>query len=216
VAGALGNRFHGAAVMAAGEPGSPPLALDQLSDYQVFHVATETHLDDRNPWRSGFLLEPADSSQGDPYLRGPKIAGARLPARLAVFGRYEPNWSSDPTGEGAQRLGAAFLMAGVPAVVISLWPVEDAASARFVSAFYAALESGETASQALRSARSALRRHRPTRHPIHWAGFIVIGDGSVTAPLRRRFDLGLLLAIFAVAGVGGVLIALRPRLPKPA
>jgi tetratricopeptide (TPR) repeat protein len=213
---ALGDRFQGGAVLLTGQPGVASLDLDQLSDYQVFHLATESRMDDRRPWRSGFRLAPDDTVPGDPFLRAPRIAGSRLPVRLAVIGRYELAQATDPTGEGAQRLGTAFLMAGVPAVVTSLWAVEEETSARFNRAFYAGLESGESVGHAVRSARSALRRHRPTRHPIHWAGFVVIGDGSVRAPLKRRFDLGLPLAFLTLAGVGAVLMALRPRRSEPA
>jgi hypothetical protein len=108
-------------------------------------------------------------------------------------------------------------MAGLPAVVTSLWPVEEETSARFESALYGALEDGASLAQALRSAQSALRGHRPTRHPIHWAGFVVIGDGGdARIALERRFDFGLPLAFFAVAAVAAVLLALRPRSHQPA
>jgi hypothetical protein len=82
-------------------------------------------------------------------------------------------------------LTSAFISAGVPVVVASLWPVDDAATARLMKAFYEQLGAGQTVAAALRLAQAQLRRRPETAHPFYWAGFVVIGDGSRVMPLER-------------------------------
>jgi CHAT domain-containing protein len=70
-------------------------------------------------------------------------------------------------------------------VLVSLWPVDDAAAALLVKEFYARLVQGGTMgsrSQALQGAQHAVREwrnaagERPFAHPAYWAGFALIGD----------------------------------------
>jgi nucleotide-binding universal stress UspA family protein len=115
------------------------------------------------------------------------------------------------SGEGVQGLTAAFMGAGVPTIVASLWPVDDAATARLVERFYAELAKGRAAGEALRTAQRALREAgRP--HPFYWAGFILVGDPEITVALRRRPPWGEVLALVLALAAGLlVLAARRPR-----
>ena len=90
------------------------------------------------------------------------------------------------SGEGVLGLTAAFMSAGVPAIVATLWPVDDRATAAFMSRFYDGLSRGRTAAAALREAQNAVRDDRRTRAPFYWAGFVLLGEGDVRFPLRRR------------------------------
>jgi hypothetical protein len=92
-------------------------------------------------------------------------------------------------------LTAAFVAAGVPATVSTLWPVDDRATAAFVKLFYNRLAVGETVSESLRFAQSELRSRRDTQHPFFWAPFVVVGDGGVTIPLERRVRSNLLFLL---------------------
>lgn len=69
----------------------------------------------------------------------------------------------------------AFLSAGSPALVVSLWPVEDEATARTMEQFYGGLRSGPARS-ALRAAQLTLLRDSRTAHPFFWAPFVLVGD----------------------------------------
>ncbi len=70
---------------------------------------------------------------------------------------------------GLQR---AFLCAGTPAVITTLWKVDDRASYELVRAFYSHLDSAGTA-EALRQAQLETLRTFP--HPFAWAAFGLTG-----------------------------------------
>lgn len=75
------------------------------------------------------------------------------------------------------------LAAGARSLLVSTWRVEDRAPALFMQRFYSNLVDapGTSKARALRDAQSWLRNYvapdgsMPYRHPIHWAGYVVIG-----------------------------------------
>ena len=91
------------------------------------------------------------------------------------------------SGEGVLGLSSAFLSAGIPAVVATLWPVDDQVTRRLMRGFYAELAAGRSIAEALALAQRAVRDEPDTRHPFFWSGFVVIGDGDIRLPLARRW-----------------------------
>lgn len=75
---------------------------------------------------------------------------------------------------GLLGLAEAFLVAGAPAVVGSLWDVEDSATAVFFADFHARIAAGVGPARALRESQlEALAR--PGSNPAHWAAFQFYG-----------------------------------------
>ncbi|MEM7603246.1 MAG: CHAT domain-containing protein, partial [Verrucomicrobiota bacterium] len=62
---------------------------------------------------------------------------------------------------------------GVPTVVVSLWPVSDAATAKLMGFYYEALDAGEGKASALRSAMLETRDQFPA--PALWSPFVLYG-----------------------------------------
>ncbi|MFQ5512435.1 MAG: CHAT domain-containing protein [Candidatus Krumholzibacteriia bacterium] len=145
----------------------------------------------------------------DPYLRARDIAASRLPVRLAVLAGCESALGRASSGEGVLGLTSAFISAGVPAVVATLWPVDDAVTGELMKVFYGELARGRTVAAALRRARLTIGGRPRTRHPFYWAGFIVVGDGNVAvrldeapAPLWRQYlPAGGLIGLLALAWI---------------
>ena len=79
---------------------------------------------------------------------------------------------------GASTVGAA-------AVLVSLWNVDDRATARLMEVFYRRLLTGRTPAAALREAQVALHRGPGWRAPYYWAGFVLQGDWSRRMTDRR-------------------------------
>jgi tetratricopeptide (TPR) repeat protein len=180
----LAGRFAGVETTVPGSgPGRPP-APGGLGRYDVLHFAAHTAVDDQHPWRSGVLLAP--DAPGERHLRAARIAETPLAARLVVLSGCTSAGGRVLSGEGVQGLTAAFLCAGVPAVVASLWPVDDRATARLMREFYLRLERGERVGAALYGAQRALRDRAATADPFYWAAFVLVGDPDVRVPLRVR------------------------------
>lgn len=98
---------------------------------------------------------------------------------LVVLSACETQRGRLQRDEGVFAMPWGFMYAGAPAVIASLWRVDDASTAELMSAFYAGLAaSGEGPARsklaAFTAARKALRKQYP--EPYFWAPFIYIGD----------------------------------------
>ncbi|MGB0386538.1 MAG: CHAT domain-containing protein [Ardenticatenaceae bacterium] len=118
----------------------------------------------------------------------PLFSWARLAGhRLTVGELYQMKLPQNPlvvlsaceTGRGKARgggllgMGRALLAAGASGVVMTLWRVEDEATAQLMVDFYEQLESRPTSpAAALRHAQQQAIARNP--HPFFWAGFIFI------------------------------------------
>ncbi len=164
-------------------------------DADILHLAVHTRLDPWQPWNTSVSIDTADGGT----LRAAAVADLDLRAGLAVLSGCTTAGDRVVGGEGLIGLAGGFLAARVPAVVATLWPVDDGAAARFTGPFYAAMAKGRTVAEALALARAACRADPATAAPRHWAGFVVVGDGATTTPLQPRsarwpWALALLLA----------------------
>ena len=184
--------------------------MAELQHWSILHLAAHTVVNDARPWRSGFML--GDPRKEGGWLRASDVARGQLDARLAVLSGCDTASGRVLAGEGVLGLTSAFLAAGVPAVVSTMWPVDDAATADLMAGLYDRLAAGQGIAAALRGVQwAAAEAGSP---PAEWAAFVVVGDGDTHVSLQRRQRLPatLLLAI----GLVGLLAAgfLRRRRAK--
>jgi CHAT domain-containing protein len=94
-------------------------------------------------------------------------------ARVAVLAACD-SASTQDLNEVPLSLATAFIAAGAPAVVATLWPVEDEATADLMVDFYQRLKANTGVAEALRQAQiAAIRRGRVDS--MNWSAFQVIG-----------------------------------------
>jgi CHAT domain-containing protein len=99
-----------------------------------------------------------------------------LNAEIAVLSACETGLGKLHRGEGMMSLSRAFMYAGVPSTVISLWKVPDQSASILMTKFYQFLKNGERKDDALRLAKlEFIEDHPEMSHPFFWAGFIVNG-----------------------------------------
>jgi CHAT domain-containing protein len=198
------------AVFPTAAPPDSGLPVD-FAGFDAIHLAAHARVDDERPWNSEIRFGGRDGLRA---LCARQIAALELPAHLTVLASCESAGGALLSGEGLLGLTSAFLIAGVPAVVASLWPVDDAATARLMGSFYAELAAGRSVADALHVARSRLREHAETAHPFYWSGFVLIGDGDVHIPLRQRRTAPrwIVPSAFILGGLGllAPLLARRP------
>ncbi|HWM92511.1 MAG TPA: CHAT domain-containing protein [Thermoanaerobaculia bacterium] len=167
----------------------------RLSRYRLVHFATHGILDSANPELSGLLLSQVDP-QGRPrdgFLRAHEIYRLKLPADLVVLSACRTALGREIRGEGLVGLTRGFLHAGARAVLVSLWEVEDRATAELMRRFYREmLQEGRPPAAALRIAQASLRREPGWEAPYFWAGFVLQGDWQInhvpspgSNPVRR-------------------------------
>lgn len=119
---------------------------------------------------------PDDPMAGFLALAGPggvdrwtarQIQGSALRARLAVLSACQTGLGRG-LGGGVIGVARAFQLAGVPSVVMSLWSVDDAATAHLMRSFLEQAAELPPA-QALRRAMLQARTRHPD--PLRWASF---------------------------------------------
>jgi CHAT domain-containing protein len=99
----------------------------------------------------------------------------RLRAGLVVLSACETGLSRIAPGDEVLGLVRAFTLAGAGAVLATLWPVDDAATAALVQHFYRALRAGAAPATALQQAQATAAA--AGAHPFHWAAFTLHGHG---------------------------------------
>ncbi len=183
--------------------------FDEVPRAEVLHMAAHAFVDDRHPAFSGIKLTAASSSAGAPaahqvvcdgLVQAHELLESDLCLELAVLSACETGAGALLRGEGLVGLSRAFRLAGTKSLIVSLWKVDDRATAEFMAEFYARLSRGDTAPAALRGVKLAFHRdaltgasdtagQRPTSlrgvgrrsrtvslgAPEVWAPFVLIG-----------------------------------------
>ena len=147
----------------------------KLDQFRLLHFATHAQVDERAPGRSSIALAAGGGEDG--FVTSADLGSLHLDADLVMLSGCSTARGVLVDGEGILGLTGPLLQAGAHSVVATLWPVNDRASAEFVTRFYDFLASGSTATEALRLAQlDSIRREQPTRD---WAAFVLTGDGFV-------------------------------------
>ena len=146
-------------------------------DLGVLHFATHAVTRKDAPEQSALFLSEY-AADGTPLARdrltAEDIARSGLRADIVVLSGCATGDGRELRGEGVLGLTYRFLANGSNTVVASLWPVEDALTARFMEEFYAAYRATGRAPDALRTAQL---RTRGTATSSVWASFVVRANG---------------------------------------
>jgi CHAT domain-containing protein/tetratricopeptide (TPR) repeat protein len=160
-------------------PGALLLLRDQATearvkrasaDARVVHFATHAVLREEDPLASALLLASGDGEDGRLEVR--EILGMALDAELVVLSACETGLGRLSRGDELLGLQRAFVYAGTPAVVTTLWKVDDRATFRVMRVFYERL-SADGAARALQAAQVRALGELP--HPFFWAAFGLTG-----------------------------------------
>ena len=133
---------------------------------RVIHLACHAQFRSDNPTFSALHLH-------DGPLTVDVIESLGLGPATVVLSGCETGLADAGSGDEMVGLVRAFLIAGASRVVASLWPVDDAVTAGFMTHFYEALGSDAAPAEALARAQHAVRQRHP--HPLHWAAFTLYG-----------------------------------------
>jgi CHAT domain-containing protein len=157
-------------------------------DYDVIHFATHGLITEEVTGLSepALVLTPSGSGDAsrDGLLLASEIFDLSLNARLIVLSacntaRYDVALAS----LAAQDLHTAFTVAGVPTLLVSLWPLDSTTARDLVVRFFKEWRSPQAdgAADALARATRAFldSADGPHQHPRFWAPFVVAGNGGV-------------------------------------
>jgi CHAT domain-containing protein/tetratricopeptide (TPR) repeat protein len=184
------TRWEADQILAVARSGSNLKALDfranraiatggELSKYRYVHFATHGYLDTTRAGLSAIVLSLYDE-EGKPqdgFLRTHDVYNLKLPAELVVLSACETGLGKDVRGEGLEGLTRGFMYAGARRVIVSLWNVNDKATASLMQHLYAGmLRNGKTPAAALRAAQVEMLRNAQWQSPYYWAPFVMQGE----------------------------------------
>jgi CHAT domain-containing protein/tetratricopeptide (TPR) repeat protein len=163
------------------------------SGYSIIHLAMHTIIDNKNPMYSKLAFSHSRDSSNDGLLNTYEIYNLQLKARLAVLSSCNSGNGQFSRGEGVMSLARAFIYAGCPSIVMSLWEIEDRSGAAIIKNFYEQLNRGKRTDESLRLAKlKFLETADPlTSHPYFWAGYVTIGDTSGIKRYRLIWIIGI-------------------------
>jgi len=177
---------------AANEPRLDEMAVNrQLSQYRFIHLATHGVADNERALRSFLLL--AQDRLPDPVeqaLAGKPVYDGRLTAEqilhtwvldadLVTLSTCESGRGRLHNGEGYLGFAQALLLAGARSVVLSLWKVDDTATALLMQRFYQNLLGGRADLKAPMPKAEALREAKG------WLRGLTTADVAALSPRER-------------------------------
>ncbi|HET9229546.1 MAG TPA: CHAT domain-containing tetratricopeptide repeat protein, partial [Thermoanaerobaculia bacterium] len=173
-----------------------------VSGTRIVHLAAHTVIDERPGRGAAILLAPGAANDG--LLYPDEIAAFPYTADLTVLAACRTALSPGAEeGDALSGLTGAFLAAGSPGVLATLWEVEDTATAAFMEQLYHELGKGRRPAEALSRTKRRFRQDPRWKRPDLWAGFVLTGEvPRVAYGNRLRYVIGaLVLAAIALTPV---------------
>jgi CHAT domain-containing protein len=177
---------------------------EQAKNFNILHIATHGFLNNKYPMNSYLLMLPDDKNDGQ--LSVDEIFEQNLKSKLVVLSACETGLGRLSNGDELIGLSRAFIYAGTPAIVVSLWPVDDASTALLMTRFHQYYTAGFKPQEAISLAQRDLIKNNfnssvkrgannvvwdealefeinkgnksKNKNPFFWAPFILIGYGE--------------------------------------
>ncbi|NEQ69410.1 MAG: tetratricopeptide repeat protein [Symploca sp. SIO2D2] len=150
----------------------------KASQSGTLHLAAHGDYNTFNPLFSSIQL--VGDNQHDGLLQVHEIYELDLTSKtnLVVLSACQTNIGELSRGDEVVGLNRAFLYAGTPTVMSSLWNVDDAATGLLMKEFYSNLQGGMGKAESLQQAQKAVRQNQEQdySHPYYWAAFSLTGD----------------------------------------
>jgi CHAT domain-containing protein len=145
-----------------------------IKEFDYIHFACHAILGD------GFqslVLSQIPGATEDGYLTLNEIMNCDYNAKLVVLSACQTGKGKMEKSEGVTGLTRAVMYAGTPAVVASLWNVEDISTKELMVKFYKYMLEGDLdKAEALRKAKLELIKSKKYSSPFFWSAFVMYGE----------------------------------------
>ncbi len=159
-----------------GEEANAESLRDAFPESDILHIACHAVFRQDNPTFSALKLS-------DGMLNFYDVSTMRARAALVTLSGCSTGNHRVYGGDEILGLVRGFMGAGASSLLVSLWAVNDPATAKLMPRFYARLRQGVRLSQALREASLAIRADHP--HPYFWAPFVLIGQNRLSPYIEK-------------------------------
>jgi hypothetical protein len=150
-------------------------ASGSLKDYRYLLFSAHGYLA-QNPAQSALVLSQKGNPEGiDGYVSASEWPLYDIRSDLTVLSACDTGVGSTKSGEGVMGLPYALFVAGNKNTLLTLWPVDDAATAEFMSRFFTKLKAGTPQPEALTQTKREFMKHPQWSAPRYWAAFVLYG-----------------------------------------
>jgi CHAT domain-containing protein len=153
-----------------------------LNHGSILHLAMHAEVNNNHEGSSRLLFTP---NQINNYrLYNYEIGQMSINSPMVVLSACNTGNGKIYSGEGAMSIARNFVLAGVPSVIETLWPVEDLSGSKIMISYYRHLSEGKEKNTALRLAKLdyILTTSPSFVNPRFWAAYTLLGD---TSPLKQ-------------------------------
>jgi CHAT domain-containing protein/tetratricopeptide (TPR) repeat protein len=161
-----------------GEYATERLFKDTARYYDMLHLSMHTIINNTEPMFSKLAFTLVEDTTEDGLLNTYEIYNMNLNARLAVLSSCSSGEGILKKGEGVISLARAFMYAGCPGIVMTLWVIEDKSGVKLMTNFYKELVKGKPKDEALRIAKLKFieEGNLTMAHPFYWSAYICVGN----------------------------------------
>ncbi len=172
--------------------------LQNAGKYDILHLAMHTILNDTLPLYSKMVFSSNQSSKDERTLNTFEVYNMKLKSDMVVLSGCNTGSGKLQKGEGVMSLARAFLYAGCPSIIMTLWNVEDISSSVMMIEFYRNIKNGYSKDEALRRAKINYISHAdPMKaHPYFWLGYVSIGKQTPLFKSKAGYFVGLIIFVF--------------------
>ncbi len=142
-------------------------------NYDILHIASHGEFNQKTPLISCLRLAPGDNEDG--RLETAEIFELDLNAYLVTLSACNTAMGKIAIGDELMGLTRAFLFAGTPSIMSTLWSVNDQSTRLLMKYFYSNLRTMDKF-ESMRQAQIKMIHNSENQHPYFWAAFQIIGD----------------------------------------
>lgn len=167
-----------------GEDATESAVWSQAGEAEILHIAAHGTYNPESPIFSTVFLRGDTrnnsrcngNSHCDGRLETHEIYGLDLTkaTNLVVLSACQLQRGKLKAGDEVVAVNRAFLFAGTPSTLASLWTVRERPTMLLMERFYAHLKANKSKAEALRQAQIEVRQRYP--NPYYWAAFVLTGD----------------------------------------
>ena len=186
--------------------------MKNIDRFPVIHLATHAMTDLDNPSASFIAFYPVAGVRSEDFLFLDEIYSLNMDScRMIVISACETGRGELVHNEGVMSFARAFLYAGCPSTINTLWKADDHSTAEIIKLFYKYLKEGDNKSLALQRAKLEFIRNNPLfRNPVYWSHIVLTGDTQALYKKRQP----LIWAVFAISCGTILFFSIRSRKEK--
>jgi CHAT domain-containing protein len=161
---------------------------EKAANYTIIHLAMHGLLEKDHPILSSLAFSEDNDSVENNFLQAYEISKLKLNTDLVILSACETGFGKFEKGNGIASLARAFMYAGASSLIVTLWQVNDIASAEIMKRIYQNLAKGKNKAEALRQAKLDFINSAAgtASHPAYWSPFILIGNTDPIEISKKR------------------------------